>query len=251
MKTRASLALMGLAVSAALILVFSIQAYGQETYNIPSWIKNNAKWWSEGQIGDSDFIKGIQYLIENNILHVSNSQTTSKTVLTNGVPQVTTDKQTYHVGEEIKISGSGFEKGRLKLVIDETLTIDSTNYPHTIWLDSHWGIPEDQQWGSGAAPYRYGLSPPISIVNVDESGKWNLSLTKYAEISFGFDNRGLFGPVLDSKGNYAYTLSTLPQGTYRITAVEETHLQQITNTLGSNEYGNLIFKEAHNYFQIK
>ena len=31
---------------------------------IPYWIKNNAKWWSENQISDKDFIKGIQYLVK-------------------------------------------------------------------------------------------------------------------------------------------------------------------------------------------
>ena len=48
-------------------LIVSLQASGQN-YNIPTWIKNNAKWWSEGQIGDSDFISGIKYLIENDVM---------------------------------------------------------------------------------------------------------------------------------------------------------------------------------------
>ena len=37
---------------------------------IPDWIKNNAKWWSEGQITDDDFVKGIQYLVEKGIIRV-------------------------------------------------------------------------------------------------------------------------------------------------------------------------------------
>ena len=40
------------------------------TLNIPKWIKNNAGWWSNGQIGDSDFVSGIQYLITNGILKI-------------------------------------------------------------------------------------------------------------------------------------------------------------------------------------
>ena len=35
---------------------------------IPDWIKNNAGWWVNGQIGDSDFINGIQYMITENIM---------------------------------------------------------------------------------------------------------------------------------------------------------------------------------------
>ena len=46
--------------------------------SIPDWIRNNAKWWSEGTIGDSDFVSGIQYLIKENILKIpSTSQGTS------------------------------------------------------------------------------------------------------------------------------------------------------------------------------
>lgn len=37
---------------------------------VPDWIKNNAKWWSEGKIGNGDFVKGLQYLIQNGIIAV-------------------------------------------------------------------------------------------------------------------------------------------------------------------------------------
>jgi len=35
---------------------------------IPNWIRNNAKWWASGQIGDSDFTSGIQFMIKENIM---------------------------------------------------------------------------------------------------------------------------------------------------------------------------------------
>ena len=35
---------------------------------IPSWIKNNAGWWVDDQILDSDFLSGIKYLVESNII---------------------------------------------------------------------------------------------------------------------------------------------------------------------------------------
>jgi methionine synthase II (cobalamin-independent) len=37
---------------------------------IPDWVRNNAKWWSEGTISDNDFVQGIQYLIKNDIITV-------------------------------------------------------------------------------------------------------------------------------------------------------------------------------------
>jgi hypothetical protein len=37
---------------------------------IPSWIKNNAGWWSQDLIADTEFVSGIQYLISNGIIQV-------------------------------------------------------------------------------------------------------------------------------------------------------------------------------------
>jgi hypothetical protein len=35
---------------------------------IPPWIKNNAKWWSEDKISDSEFISALQYLIKSGVI---------------------------------------------------------------------------------------------------------------------------------------------------------------------------------------
>ena len=41
-----------------------------ESEEIPSWIKNNAGWWAETQITDTEFISGIQWLITNDVISV-------------------------------------------------------------------------------------------------------------------------------------------------------------------------------------
>ncbi|MCH7648996.1 MAG: hypothetical protein IIA83_10365, partial [Thaumarchaeota archaeon] len=41
------------------------------TDEIPSWIKNNARWWAEGVITDIDFVSGIQWLINNGIIKIT------------------------------------------------------------------------------------------------------------------------------------------------------------------------------------
>jgi len=51
------------------IVLFSITAYAQSS-TIPDWVKNNAKWWSEGQIGESDYISSLQYLISQGIIKI-------------------------------------------------------------------------------------------------------------------------------------------------------------------------------------
>lgn len=40
---------------------------------IPSWVKTNARWWSEGQIGDTEFTQGIEYLIQQDMIDVRES----------------------------------------------------------------------------------------------------------------------------------------------------------------------------------
>ena len=43
----------------------------ESVYVIPNWIKNNAGWWSEGQISDSSYLLGIQYLLKVGIIKIS------------------------------------------------------------------------------------------------------------------------------------------------------------------------------------
>ncbi len=37
---------------------------------IPAWVKSNAGWWAAGQIGDSDFVLGIQFLIADGVMTI-------------------------------------------------------------------------------------------------------------------------------------------------------------------------------------
>ena len=41
-----------------------------QSNEIPKWIKNNAGWWANNEISDNDFIRGIQYLIEHDIIQL-------------------------------------------------------------------------------------------------------------------------------------------------------------------------------------
>jgi hypothetical protein len=45
---------------------------------VPDWVKNTAGWWATDQIEDADFINGIKYLIEKNILGINNEKIKSK-----------------------------------------------------------------------------------------------------------------------------------------------------------------------------
>ena len=55
------------------IIPITIGIKGVETIKkqgIPTWIKNNAKWWSDDSINDDAFTQGIQYLIKQKIMNV-------------------------------------------------------------------------------------------------------------------------------------------------------------------------------------
>jgi len=57
---------------------YKIQSQYGDTKSVPVWIKNNANWWSENQIGDIDFINGLQYLIEYKIIKIDNKKILGK-----------------------------------------------------------------------------------------------------------------------------------------------------------------------------
>ena len=61
-----------------LLPLATTSSYAEE---IPDWIKINAGWWSEGSITDSDFLQGIQFLINEEILVIEsvNAAASSKT----------------------------------------------------------------------------------------------------------------------------------------------------------------------------
>ena len=50
-------------------LGFSIAASAADS-TIPEWIKNNAKWWTDGTIDDDAFIQGIEFLVKEGIIQV-------------------------------------------------------------------------------------------------------------------------------------------------------------------------------------
>ena len=42
------------------------------TSEIPVWIKNNAGWWADGSIDDASFVQGIQFLVQEGFMKITN-----------------------------------------------------------------------------------------------------------------------------------------------------------------------------------
>jgi tetratricopeptide (TPR) repeat protein len=50
-----------------------------EAIKIPDWVRPVAKWWSEGQIEDSEFVSALLFMIENKIIQIPPVETKSDT----------------------------------------------------------------------------------------------------------------------------------------------------------------------------
>jgi len=53
---------------------------------VPIWIKNNAAWWSQELIEDSDFVAGIEYLIQNEIMTIQDNEIIAASYSSNEIP---------------------------------------------------------------------------------------------------------------------------------------------------------------------
>lgn len=52
----------------------SFEVSNLQNDSIPSWIKNIGKFWCNEQIGDSDFVGAVQYLIQQDIIRLTNAE---------------------------------------------------------------------------------------------------------------------------------------------------------------------------------
>ncbi len=98
------------------------QGTGEQTIVIPSWVKNNAKWWSQGQVGDSEFVKGIQYLIQSGIMKIPPTQAGTGSA-SQGIPSWVKNNAAWW--SEGQISDSEFVKGIQYMISSGIITINS------------------------------------------------------------------------------------------------------------------------------
>jgi hypothetical protein len=66
-----------LLASIASILLLTTMITSVDAANVPEWVKNNAGWWAAGQIDDTAFVSGVQYMIEQGIITVPSTTRSS------------------------------------------------------------------------------------------------------------------------------------------------------------------------------
>ena len=58
--------------SSFLIIAANMPTMEPNTSEIPVWIKNNAGWWADGSIDDASFVQGIQFLVQEGFMSITN-----------------------------------------------------------------------------------------------------------------------------------------------------------------------------------
>ena len=64
------------AIAAILLVATTVSSAYAE---VPGWVKNNAGWWAEGVISESEFLTGISFLISDGIISVPTTTVSSET----------------------------------------------------------------------------------------------------------------------------------------------------------------------------
>ena len=152
-----------LAFVVLLVIVITFGSSYGDQIQIPTWIKNNAKWWTQGEIGDSDFVKGIQYLVQQGIIKIPNTETATSTQTQ--IPKWVKNNAGWWA--DGSIGDEDFVKGIQFLI---QVNIIHINYNTNMILAS------SAFENNGAIPSEFtcdgsNVSPPLSISDVPKNAK--------------------------------------------------------------------------------
>jgi len=144
------------------VSLFSTKSLAEEI-QIPPWIKNNAKWWSEGQIRDDDFVKGIQYLIQAGIMKIP--QTQSETGSSQQIPSWIKNNAGWWANGAI--TDNDFVKGIQYLIQENIIQIK---------MEQIMVLSSSAFENNGTIPSEYtcdgsGISPSLEIANVPKNAQ--------------------------------------------------------------------------------
>ena len=162
---------------------------------IPSWVKNNAKWWSEGKIGDNDFVKGIQYLIQSGIMKIP--QTQSETSSSQQIPNWIKNNAGWWANGTI--TDNDFVKGIQYLIQDNIIKIK---------MDQIMILSSSAFENNGTIPSIYtcdgsGISPPLEITNVPKNAQSLALIVEDPDTSRGTVTHWIVWNISPQKSQFA------------------------------------------------
>lgn len=117
-------------IFSTLLVSFTVQDVSAEA--VPEWVKNNALWYGQGDISESEFISAIKFLIENGIIVLDTAES---------VVSKTMEAQVIIPNGNFAVSGSGFYLP-LNLEINKNTKVTWVNddsVPHNIQSQDEFG----------------------------------------------------------------------------------------------------------------
>ncbi|KAF6244310.1 peptidase [Nitrosopumilus sp. b2] len=112
------------AMTAIILVALTSSAYA----DVPSWVKTNAGWWADGTLSESEFVSGIEFLINAGIITVA--PTTVSTQSSEGVPDWV--KNTAGWWAEGIITDGEFVNGIQHLISIGLISVDSSQIQEDI-----------------------------------------------------------------------------------------------------------------------
>ena len=132
---------------------------------IPQWLKTNAGWWSANQIGDNDFVKGIEYLINENILKIPQTTQEESSVESQQIPSWLRKNAGWwadgSISNEEFVKGIQYliQKNIVKIVQNTKMQITSSAFTNNGFIPSKYTCDGED------------ISPPLSFSNIPKNAK--------------------------------------------------------------------------------
>ncbi len=122
---------------AVILIVGSITSFAS-AQEVPAWVKNNAGWWAEGTISESDFVQGIQFLIKEGIIVVPPTAVSSDK--SQGVPEWVKNNAGWWA--EGTITDADFINGIQHLIKTGVISVSSSEKPE---MEQPKSVSEDSK----------------------------------------------------------------------------------------------------------
>ncbi len=175
-KSKQVFFVMVFAIISGISLVSFVSA--QEESQIPAWIKTAIGFWVNGQISDEEFLKAIEYFVENEMINVP-SQTTDDEILIDNLQILQTE-----INMKIEQSREIVTFPQIQQSLAESNTsFSASGFPEEIiqQIDERWQSSDPDTPDSVAFNLIHNPSSDIlrSIMDIDQKSE---SQFKYAEI---------------------------------------------------------------------
>ena len=114
------------------ILLVSVTANQAAAESVPEWVKNNALWYGQGDISETEFLNAIKFLIENGVIVIESAEEVVSEAM---------EAQVIIPNGNFDVSGSGFYLPlNLEITTNTKVTwVNDDSVPHNIQSQDELG----------------------------------------------------------------------------------------------------------------